>query len=299
MSSLENLYRQGIALLKDIPQSHIDAKLILLNCFGLTDEEFIRGPETEPSGKDIKRYFRMLRRRSRGYPLSYLTGIKEFWSIPFKVEKGVLIPRPETELIIETVLALNPAGNSVIADIGTGSGNIAVSLGNELPEAVIFATDVSGKALRIARENARRQGQGVSRIEFLRGDLFDPLEKKGLKGKMDLILSNPPYVSEEDWEELPAEIRLHEPKNALIGGVSGLDFIRRMIDLAPAFLKPGGFLIFEIGYGQKDQVMALFDKDKGWSKIECRNDLSEIPRVITARFNLGSDPNLSFWWFRT
>lgn len=286
MKGLENLYRQGIALLKDIPESHIDAKLILLCCLELTEEEFFKNSEMDLSEKKIRKYFRMLRRRSRGYPLSYLTGIKEFWSIPFKVEKGVLIPRPETELIIETVLALNPAGNSVIADIGTGSGNIAVSLGKELPEAVIYATDVSVRALRIAQENARRQG--INNIEFLRGDLFDSLEKRGLKGKMDLILCNPPYVSEEEWKGLPDEIRLYEPKGALAGGADGLDFIGRMIDASPEFLKPGGILIFEIGYGQKDQVIALFDG--GWSEINCRNDLSGIPRVISGY--LGSDPNL-------
>jgi len=280
VKSLENLYRQGIALLKDIPENPIDAKLILLDSFDLTGEEFFKNPESVPSGKDIKGYFRMIRKRSQGYPLSYLTGKKEFWSIPFKVKKGVLIPRPETELIIETVLALHPAGNPFIADIGTGCGNISVSLGKELPEASIFATDISVRALRIAWENARRQE--INNIKFLRGNLFDPLEKRGLKGKMDLILSNPPYVSEEEWKGLPDEIRLYEPKKALVGGASGLDFIQRMIDSAPDFLKQGGHLIFEIGFGQKDQVIALFNE--GWSEIECCNDLSGIPRVINARY---------------
>ena len=278
-NSLENLYRQGMDLLKDIPQSHIDAKLIMLHCFGLTSEDFFKNPEREPSDKNIKKYFRMIRKRSHGYPMSYLIGIKEFWSIPFLVEKGVLIPRPETELIIETVLDLNPAGKPLIADIGTGSGNIAVSLGKELPDATMFATDISGKALRTARKNAWRQG--IKQIEFLRGDLFDPLEKRGLQGKINLILCNPPYISCKDWENLPDEIKRHEPKEALVSGNSGLDFIQRMISSVPNFLKPGGHLIFEIGFGQKNKVLDLFSDE--WTEIQCRDDLSGIPRVISAQ----------------
>ncbi|HDT11839.1 MAG TPA: peptide chain release factor N(5)-glutamine methyltransferase, partial [bacterium] len=259
MNDLEKLYRAGICLLKEIPQSHIDAKLILLHCFGLTGEDFFKNPEIEPPRKDIKRYFRMLKKRSQGYPLSYLTGIKEFWSIPFIVEKGVLIPRPETESIVETALAFHPARNSIIADIGTGCGNIAISMAKEVPEARIFATDISQKALRIARKNARMQGTKM--IKFLQGDLFDPLKKQNLTGKIDFILSNPPYVSNEDWEDLPAEIKLHEPKRALVGGDSGLDFIQRMVSSASRFLKPGGFLIFEIGYSQKERVFNLFNDE--------------------------------------
>lgn len=279
MKSFENLYRQGMDLLKDIPQSHIDAKLILLHCFGLTSEDFFKNPEREPSDKDIKKYFQTIRKRSQGYPLSYLTGIKEFWSLPFLVEKGVLVPRPETELIIETLLDLHPLGNPLIADIGTGCGNIAVSLVKELPEAKVYATDISKKALRIAKKNARIQR--MEGIQFLRGDLFDPLEKSGMKGKMDFILCNPPYVTCEEWEALPDEIKQHEPKGALVSGADGLDFIGRMISSSPEFLKPGGVLIFEIGFGQKDNVLDLFCN--GWSEIKCRDDLSGIPRVISAR----------------
>lgn len=278
MNNLEDLYRRGKDLLQKIPNNHIDTRLILLDCFDLSNEDFIKNPELEPSRKDIKRYFHMIGKRRKGYPLSYLIGIKEFWSIPFFVKKGVFIPRPETELIIETVLALNSVEKPNIVDIGTGSGNIAVCLAKEIPGAKIFATDISKKALWTAQKNAGMQG--VEKIQFFLGDLFEPLKKKGLNDKFDFILSNPPYVSREEWKTLPKEIRLYEPKNSLVSGESGLNFFQKMISSAFIFLKPGGHLVFEIGYGQKEKILDLF---KGqWKEIKCYDDLSGIPRVVSA-----------------
>jgi len=276
--NLEILYRKGMDLLQKIPNNHIDTRLILLDCFGLSYEDFIRNPEFEPSRKDIKRYFRKIGKRRKGYPLSYLTRSKEFWSIPFFVQKGVFIPRPETELIIEAVLALNSIKNPYIADIGTGSGNIAVSLAKELPQAKIFATDISKKALRTAQKNARMQG--IEEIQFLLGDMFDPFKRKGPNRKFDFILSNPPYVSKKEWENLPDEIKLHEPKRSLVYDDSGLDFFQKMIGSSYKFLNPGGYLIFEIGFGQKETILSLFNKQ--WKKIKCLEDLSGIPRVVSA-----------------
>jgi release factor glutamine methyltransferase len=278
LNNLENLYRRGMDLLQKIPNNHIDTRLILLDCFGLSNEDFIKNPELEPSRKDIKRYFHMIGKRRKGYPLSYLIGIKEFWSIPFLVKKGVFIPRPETELIIETVVALNLVENPNIADIGTGSGNIAVSLAKEFPGAKIFATDISKKALRTAQKNARMQG--IEEIQFFHGDFFEPLKRKGPNEKFDFILSNPPYVSQEEWETLPDEIKLYEPKRSLVSGDSGLNIFKKMISSAFKFLKPGGYLVFEIGYGQKEKILNLFNGQ--WKEIKCYDDLSEIPRVVSA-----------------
>lgn len=276
--NLEILYRKGMDLLQKIPNNQIDTRLILLYCFGLSYEDFIKNPKLEPSRKDVKKYFRKIKKRRKGYPLSYLIGVKEFWSIPFFVKKGVFIPRPETELIIELVLALNSIEDPYIADIGTGSGNIAISLAKELPRAKIFATDISKKALRTAQKNAGKQG--IEEIQFLFGDMFDPFKKKGPNRKFDFILSNPPYISKKEWKSLPDEIKLHEPKRSLVYDDSGLVFFQKMIGSAHKFLTPGGYLIFEIGFGQKETILNLFNTE--WKNIKCLEDLSGIPRVVSA-----------------
>ena len=280
MNNLEGLYRKGIELLRKNPQNQLEARLILLDCFDLTYEDLIKNPKLDVSENAAKRYLHKIGKRQKGYPLSYLTGKKEFWSIPFFVKKGVFIPRPETELIIETVLAVNSVIDPTIADIGTGTGNIAISLAKELPEAKVYASDISKKAIRTAKKNARIQG--IKGIQFIHGSIFDPLRRKKLYREFDFILSNPPYVSNEEWENLPDEIKLHEPKRSLVSIDSGLDFIKKMIGSAHKFLKPGGHLIFEIGFGQENKVLDLFSDE--WTEIQCRDDLSGIPRVITALY---------------
>ncbi len=211
--------------------------------------------------------------------MAYLTGYKEFWSIPFRVNDDVLIPRPESELIVEKVLKLAARNNETIVDLGTGCGNLAIALAKELPEANIIATDISRKALKMARLNAKLQG--MSRVRCVRGNLFSPLEKIGLRQKCDFIVSNPPYVTELEWEALSDGIRNHEPKKALMAGKTGLEVINPIIKNAPRFLKPGGFLVLEIGEGQKERVLPLFDAE--WQSVKSHNDLSKIPRVIVGK----------------
>ncbi|MBN1224968.1 MAG: peptide chain release factor N(5)-glutamine methyltransferase, partial [Candidatus Aminicenantes bacterium] len=218
-------------------------------------------------------------RRLSGVPLSYLTHLKEFWSIPFEIHPGVLIPRPESELIVEKVLDLTDKREAVIVDIGTGCGNLAVSLARVLPEARVVATDISQKALEIAGRNAAQQG--VAGITFVRGSKFSPLKRLGLEEKCDFIVSNPPYVSEEDWKSLPPEIRDHEPKKALLAGKTGLEFIEDLVRDAPKYLKPGGRLVLEIGWGQKGRVLSMFGRE--WTRVRSCKDLNGIPRVVTAR----------------
>lgn len=221
----------------------------------------------------------MVSKRVEGMPLAYVIEEKEFWSIPFKVFPGVLIPRPETELLVEKVIELSSGRKELIADIGTGAGNIAVSLAKELPKAEIVATDVSQEALDAAEMNAARQK--IAFITFVKGSLFEPLEKMQLQEKCDFVVSNPPYVSENEWWSLQEEIVKHEPKMALVAGEGGLEFIEKLIEGAPTFLKPGGYLCFEIGFGQREKVLPLFG-DK-WDDPQCFDDLSGIPRLITAR----------------
>jgi release factor glutamine methyltransferase len=228
-----------------------------------------------------RRFDKLVSKRLAGYPLAYLTGVKEFWSIPFRVSPGVLIPRPETELIVEKMLELSSRENETIVDIGTGCGNIAVSLAKELPQARIVAIDRAQKALKLAKLNASRQK--ISNIIFARGSLFSALSRVRLEGKCDFIASNPPYVTEEEWTELDIEIRDHEPKSALVAGKSGLEVIKKLIQGAPTYLRPGGYLLVEIGASQKDKVRSLFDSSSAWEKVNFFKDLSGISRVAVGR----------------
>ncbi len=232
--------------------------------------------------KAQEKYFnRLISKRLTGIPLPYLTEFKEFWSISLKVTPGVLIPRPETELIVQKVLDHFPGGDEVIVDIGTGCGNIAISLAKELPSTRVLATDISRKALRLARMNASRQE--VSNITFIAGSLYAPLEKLQLEGKCDFIVSNPPYVSEAEWGTLAREIQDHEPKSALVAGETGLEVIKQLIQGASVYLKPGGFLLFEIGYNQRDEVRSIIYSFPVWQNVKFHKDLAGTDRVASAR----------------
>jgi release factor glutamine methyltransferase len=275
--TLDDLFRRGIALLHDRPQSVLESKVLLLRAASLSEEDFFAAPRAQASPKTEAYFLRLVERRKEGVPLSHLTGTKEFWSIPLRVSPSVLIPRPETEILVEKVLELSGRGPECILDLGTGSGNIAIALAKELPHARILAADISLRALVVARRNAALQK--ARRVEFVRSNLFGAFRGTGIR--FDFIVSNPPYVSRREWEGLPAEIRDFEPRRALLAGESGLELIRRLARQARTFLKPGGYLIFEIGEGQRDEVLALFAKR--WTEIETAWDLAGKPRVITAR----------------
>ena len=210
-------------------------------------------------------------------PLAYLTGVKEFWSIPFNVTPSVLVPRPETEVLVEKVLELSTRESESILDVGTGSGCIAVALAKELPRAHIEAVDISERALRVARRNAALHK--AKHVHFHKSDLFSAFRGTGVR--FDFVVSNPPYISRGDWDGLPPEVRDFEPRRALLAGESGLEMIERLVRRARTFLRPGGYLIFEIGDGQRDKVLSLFGKR--WTEIETAWDLAGMPRVITAR----------------
>jgi release factor glutamine methyltransferase len=184
-------------------------------------------------------------------------------------------------LIVEKVLELSARENETIVDIGTGCGNIAVSLAKELAQARIVATDIAKKALRLAKLNASRQK--MSNIIFARGSLFSALPRLRLEGKCDFIVSNPPYVTEEEWPKLDIEIRDHEPKSALVAGKSGLEVIKKLIQGAPNYLKTDGCLLVEIGAGQKDKVRSFFDSSSVWEKVNFFKDLNGISRVAVGK----------------
>ena len=234
--------------------------------------------EPEPA-RFAEQYGEVVTRRAAREPMAYVLGRQEFWGLDFEVSPAVLIPRPETELIVEAALAAFPDSKTPldIADVGAGSGCLAVALAHERPKARVVAIDLSRAALEVARRNAVRH-RVAARIELAEGDLL-----AGINRAFDLIVSNPPYVPNRDRATLPPEVRDHEPHGALFAGDDGLSVIRRLVDHAVARLKPAGLLIVEFGFGQADAVKALITQTPGLSLLEVRRDLQGIPRVAISR----------------
>jgi release factor glutamine methyltransferase len=254
-----------------------DAETLLLHLVGKNRAWLIASVNDDFAGCTAIRYASLLERRRKGEPIQYIAGETEFYGLPFRVTPDVLIPRPETEHLIEKVLELATSFQQPrIVDIGTGSGAIAVALAHHLPQAQITATDISEPALAVARENAERNGV-AGRLRFLQGDLLVPVADR----QFDIVVSNPPYVSSADRESLSLEVRGHEPAQALFAGDEGLTIYRRLIPAAFAALAPGGFIALEIGYGQASAVQALLG-DSGFTDTKLTPDLQGIPRVATS-----------------
>lgn len=265
--------------MRDFSHPSLEAKLLLLKAASIEEEQLFSSPSQELLREKEREFFQSIAKRLAGFPLPYITGTKEFWSIPFRVFPGVMIPRPETELIVEKVIEFSSQKEETIVDIGTGCGNIAISLAKELPQAQITAIDISQRALRVARLNASEQK--TNRVNFIRGNLFFPFQKLNLKRGCDFIVSNPPYVSEEEWAELPPDIKHHEPKKALVAGKTGLEVLEKIIPGSLLFLKPRGFLVLEIGENQKEKVTSFFGSR--WREISFYNDFNGIPRAVVAQ----------------
>ncbi len=233
-------------------------------------------PERDLSSEEDSHYDRALAERARGVPTQYITGHQEFWGMDFIVSPAVLIPRPETEHVIEAALALAASMDSPrIVDVGTGSGCIALALAKELPSAEIHATDISGEALEVARANAARH-QLTSQIHFHRADLLHGLAH----GAFDLVVSNPPYVGDTEEDKVQLEVRQFEPRQAVFAGPNGVEIIERLVPEALASLKPGGWVILEISETIAKEVRGLL---AGWEEVEITADLQGLPRVACAR----------------
>jgi release factor glutamine methyltransferase len=259
-------------------EAALDARLLAQHVLGW-DAARLLTRETDDAPADFHDSFTALvARREAREPLAYITGQKEFWNLTFLVTPTVLVPRPETELLVEIALQLFPDREASFsgADVGTGSGCIAVTLAKERPRAVVLATDISAGALAIARLNAGRHGVS-RRIEFLETDLLN-----GAPDPFDLIVSNPPYVPSVDAPSLQPEVRDYEPAVALFAGEDGLDAIRRLIADSVRRLNPRGALVFEFGFGQEQAVEQLVSATPGLRLQEIRKDLQSIPRTAIA-----------------
>jgi release factor glutamine methyltransferase len=228
--------------------------------------------------EERSRFKTLVKQKMQGTPTQYLTSKQEFWSLEFQVAPGVLIPRPETEHLVEAAIAVAAQfPQPAIVDVGTGSGNIAISLKKEIPHAEVYASDISEAALEIAKRNAGNLLDGESRIIFRQGDLLQPFSGN----TFDLIISNPPYVNAAEYETLSCEIREHEPKLALYAGEEGLDVYQKLIPQAQSYLNSHGYVLVEIGYGQKDAVINIF-QEHGFAIQDVIKDYAGIDRVVIA-----------------
>ncbi len=267
-----------------VDQERRTAGLLLCKVMGIDRTHLLTRSEERIGEAEYRAYLALIERRAAGEPVQYLTGHQEFYGLDFLVTPDVLIPRPETEFLIERVLNLvvgPEQGSPLIVDVGTGSGCIAVTLGRHLPRARLIATDASHAALDVARANAKRHGVR-DRIEFLEGDLFEPLAGLALETAIDILVSNPPYVNEENVELIQREVREWEPHQALFGGVDGMDFYRRLLADGSKYLKPGGYLVVEIGYGQLDSITDAVAVSP-WNLVDVTRDLQGIPRTLAIR----------------
>lgn len=280
--TIGSLLRKGASILKEAgsPSAYLDAQILLCHIAGLSKVDIIRDRD-KSLGEDIsERFFQLIEERKMGKPIQYITGHQEFMGLDFYVHENVLIPRPDTEILVEKVLQLlKNKDNLEIADVCTGTGAIAVSLAYYIPDSFVYASDISHHAVECCRRNIEKHGL-ESRMKLLQGDLLEPLFEEGLEGRLDALVSNPPYISKNDMETLPLSVRGFEPHLALYGGGEGLDFYIRILKDAARLLKKGGLLAFEIGYDQGPALTKLIEDKGNYKNIRIEKDLAGLDRVV-------------------
>ncbi len=279
------LLRAGVSLLSDagIPNAENEAIWILEFALGTSRLALRLEGSRTISPREQDRVMELFARRAAREPLQYILGSQEFCGLEFLVDRSVLIPRPETELLVEQVVQHNfRTWPPIIADIGTGSGCIAVALARALPTAVLYATDRSPAALRVAEHNAARHGV-KDRVQFLAGNLLEPLRAHGLEGKVAAVVSNPPYIPDGELLELQPEVRMFEPRLALAGGMDGLEFHHQLLGSAMEFLAPGGLLVLEVGQGQAGPLSEIAVAHGGYAQAGLVRDAAGIERVVCLR----------------
>ena len=260
-----------------------EALWLLAYALGMKHHELASRRDEVVSGEGLVRAESVISRRMAREPLQYILGTQEFCGLDFHVNPAVLIPRPETELLVQEALREGGfAEGAVLVDVGTGSGCVAVTLATILSGMRIFALDCSGDALTVARGNAERHGVG-DKITWKEGDLLEPLRECNLVGAVDAIVSNPPYIADEVWDGLQPEVRDFEPRLALVAGQKGTEFHERLLDEARQFLAPGGLLVMELGQGQAPHVRQAAEQAGGYTGLQTIKDEAGIERVMIAR----------------
>ncbi|MGA7221785.1 MAG: peptide chain release factor N(5)-glutamine methyltransferase [Candidatus Acidiferrales bacterium] len=318
--------KEGMARLRaaNTPSHTLAAELLLMHALG-RDRAWMYAHVEEPlAAADSENFFALIARRAAGEPTQYLTGKQEFWGLEFEVTPAVLIPRPETEHVMEVALArLGERGLKIrmdtgapreklrVADVGTGSGCLAVALAWELPHADVYATDISVPALEVAQRNAKRHGV-ADRVHFVQCDILDAVRQatsqalgarhavpavstaaaSALSGAalisaspehlFDMIVSNPPYIALDEALHLQREVRDHEPHQALFGGRTGVEIYGRLVEQARELLRDRGILVIELGHDSAEYVRGIFDEQSGWTNVAITMDLAGIPRVLAA-----------------
>ena len=263
--------------MKGVSTPALDAQVLLAHCIGRDRSFLLAHPERELSDAEARRFRLLIARRMNREPVAYITGMKEFWSLPLEVTRDVLIPRPDTEIVVEAALNLFERREKArILEIGTGSGAISIAIATEREQATVTATDYSQEALAVAFRNALNNG-AEKRISFLCGDLFTPAV-----GTYDIIVSNPPYISEREFDRLEPEVREYEPRSALIAGPDGTEFHRRLIEGAREFLADGGWLVMELGAVQKKALEKMMHEN-GYCDIVFHHDYAGVERVVRAQ----------------
>ena len=278
-------WSESLLASKGIENSGLDSELLLVEAFSIKRQDIWIYPQRVADQKETNRFKDFIRRRAAREPFAYIIGRKQFWSLDFRVNSEVMAPRPETEVLIECLLKIVRENygekNLRILDMGTGSGNIAITAARELPQCKVTAVDLSAGALAVANENIRAYDLS-NRIQAVQGDLFSSF-RVGDAGRFDFILSNPPYIRSEEIGKLMPEVRDYEPRGALDAGITGLNFYERIIPRGHSLIKQGGFIIFEIGMDQAEAITRIIETHGGYETPRIRQDYSGRDRVLSAR----------------
>lgn len=301
--TIGDLIKKGVEILEAGKYNNplLESQLLLCHVHNVDKIYTYTHKDRLVDSQSVDKFLKLINKRKSGYPIQYILGKQEFMGLDFHVREGVLIPRPDTEILVEYIIDLvkgeyfNEKESIKIIDIGTGSGAITLSLAHYLENAHVYSIDISPTALEVARENAKRLGL-ESRVTFIEGDVLSPLEGLNLYNSIDIIVSNPPYIPTKDIQELQREVAEHEPKMALDGGEDGLDFYRRIVREGVKYLTDGGALAFEIGYDQGKAVKELMLRDRGTGTMSHHNpfkdikiikDLAGHDRVVIGRVGRG------------
>lgn len=280
--NIKEALQYGVKELEKVETPLLDSQLLLAKATGLTRIKVTVEFDREVQPEEEEKYISYISDRKKGRPIAYILKVQEFMGLDFYVEEGVLIPRPDTEILVEECISyLKKIGKSKFIDIGTGSGAITVSLAKLLDDTEGTSLDISEKALEIGKKNAKLQ-EVDQKILFLKSDVFSAIEKdESYVELIDLVVSNPPYIPKEVIEGLQVEVRDFEPRLALDGGIDGLDFYRKIVREGIKFLKKGGLMAFEVGHDQAEEVKNLMEVSSVFSDIKIIKDLSGISRVVT------------------